>query len=228
MHLYKKYTVSLFFFLVSCISEIMGDNDGPSDSPYFNLDKSSENYIRLCRLITTICGSFLRDILSCQIKPGNLRKELDIHRTKLEKNINTQQKEQLYLKAGCKSISPKDLDISVLYVLLRNICKLSPPTTGWGKPPQKGDNSVSAFIERIRHIRNSISAHNTHGKVSDTDFQQYWEELEHFIIEMEKKLMGDVVYREAISVIKDMKLTKDDAKRYKLAIQQSEGESIVN
>lgn len=205
----------------------MGDKAGPSDTPYFNLDKSSENYIRLCRLITTICGSLLRHILSRQIEPDNLRKELDIHRTKLEKNINTQQKEQLYLKAGCKSISPKDLDISVLYVLLRNICKLSPPTTGWGKPPQKGDNSESAFIERIRHIRNSISAHNTHGKVSDTDFQQYWGELENSIIAMEKKLTGDVVYQDAMSKIKDMTFNKDDAEKYKLEIQQSEGESIV-
>lgn len=207
----------------------MSDKAGPSNYPYFNLDKASENYIRLCRLITTICGSLLRLILSRLIEPDNLRKELDTNRTKLEKIMNTQQKEQIYLKAGCSSIAPKDLDISVLYMLLRNICiKLPPPKTGWGKPPQKGDNSESAFIERIRHIRNSISAHNTQGKVSDTHFQQYWEELERSIIAMEKKLTGDVVYQDAISTIKDMKFTKDDAERYKLEIQQSEGESIVN
>lgn len=123
--------------------------------------------------------------------------------------MNTPQKEQIYLKAGCYSISAKDLDISVLYVLLRNICKLSPPKTGWGKPQQKDDNSESAFIERIRHIRNSISAHNTHGKVSDTDFQQYWEELENSIIAMEKQLTGDVVYQDAVRSVKDEKFNWD-------------------
>lgn len=203
-------------------------SDKAEPSPYFNLDKSSENYIRLCRLITTVCGSLMRDILSRHIKPINLRNELNINRTKLEQKMNTQQKEQIYLKAGCNSISPKDLDISVLYVLLRNICKLSPPTTGWGKPPQKGDNSVSAVIERIRHIRNSISAHNTHGKVSDTDFQQYWEELENSIIAMETQLTGDVLHKDAIRSIKDMEFTRDVAEKYKREIQQSEGESIVN
>lgn len=205
----------------------MDDKAGPSDFPYFNLDKPSENYIRLCRLITTICGSLLRHILSRQIEPDNLRKELDIHRAKLEKKMNTQQKEQLYLRAGCNSISAKDLDISVLYILLRNICKLPIPKTGWGNPPQKGDNSESAFIERVRHIRNSISAHNTHGKVSNTDFQRYWEELEHSIIAIENKLTGDVLYQDAMSKIKDMTFNKDDAEKYKREIQQSEGEGIV-
>lgn len=142
--------------------------------------------------------------------------------------MTIEQLKQLYWTAGSNPISPKDLDISVLYMLLRKICtKLPPPKTGWGKPPQKGDNSESAFIERVRHIRNSISAHSTLGKVSDTDFQQYWGELEHSIIAMEKKMTGDVVYRGAMSAIKDMQFTKDDAERYKLEIQQSECESIA-
>lgn len=226
--MYEKMINGGFVFLVLCRSEIMGDKPGPSNYPLFLLDKSSENYLRLTRLITTVCGSLLRDILSHYIKPVNLRKELDIDRVKLEKYMTIEQKEQFYLTAGSNLISPKDLDISVLYMLLRNICtKLPPPKTGWGKPPQKGDNSESAFIERVRHIRNTILARNTHGKVSDTDFQQYWEELENSIIAMEKQLTGDVVYQDAISKIKNMKFTKDDAEENIREIQQSEGESIA-
>lgn len=206
----------------------MGDKPGPSIYPFFLLDKSSENYLRLTRLITTVCGSLLRDILSHHIEPVNLRKELDKNRRKLEKYMTIEQVKQLYWTAESNPISPKDLDISVLYMLLRNICtKLPPPKTGWGKPPRKGDNSESAFIERVRQIRNTILARNTHGKVSNTDFQQYWEELENSIIAMEKQLTGDVLHQYAMSKIKDMTFNKDDAKKYKSEIQQSEGESIV-
>lgn len=224
----NKRWLCCFFFLEICRSEIIGDKPGPSNYPFFGLGKSSENYLRLCRLITVICGSLLRDILSRHIAPGNLRNELDINRMKLEKIMSKAQKEQFYLNAGSNSISPKDLDISVLYMLLRNICtKLPPPKTGWGKPPQKGDYSESACIERIRLIRNRISAHSTHDKVSDADFQQYWEELENSIIAIEKQLTGDVVYQDAISKIKNMKFTKNDAEESKREIQQSEGESIA-
>lgn len=81
----KKINGVFVFFLVSCRSEIMGDKAGPSDSPYFNPDKATENYIRLSHLITTICGSLMRHILCRHIEPVNLRNELDINRTKLEK-----------------------------------------------------------------------------------------------------------------------------------------------
>lgn len=206
----------------------MSGKPGPSECPFFDLDKPSENYIRICRLITTICSTLLRDILSRHIKPANLRNELDINRAKLERIMSNQQKEQIYLKAGSNQIYPKDLDISVLYMLLRNICSnITPPKNGWGKPLQKGDNGISACIERIRQIRNEIQAHSTNGKVSDTDFQNYWEELENLIIETEMKLTGDVTYQGGIIKIKDMTFTNEDAEKYKREFQQSEGESIV-
>lgn len=206
----------------------MDDKTGPFKYPFFDLDKLSENYIRLCRLITTICGPLLRDILSRHISPARLRKELDINRTKLEKIMTKVQKEQFYLNAGSNPVSPKDLDISILYMLLRNICpKISKPKTGWGNPPLKGDNSISACIERIRQIRNTIPGHSTNGKVDDTDFENYWEELENSIIETEKQLTGDVVYQDGINKIKNMKFTSDDAEMYKREFQLSEGESIV-
>lgn len=207
---------------------MMGDKSEPFKYPFFDLDQSSKNYLRLCRLITTICGPFLRDILSRHIAPGNLRKELDINRTKLEKHMTKVQKEQFYLNAGSNPIIPKDLDISVLYMLLRNICSNIPkPKTGWGNPPNKGDSSISACIERIRQIRNSIHAHSANGKVDDTDFQNYWDELTNSIIETEKQLTGDVVYKEGINTIKDMKFTKDDTDMYKREFPPHEGESIV-
>lgn len=206
---------------------MMGDKSKPSKYPFFGLDQSSKNYIRLCRLITTICGPLLKDILSRHIAPANLRNEFDIHRTKLEKPMNKVQRELFYLNAGSNPISPKDLDISVLYMLLRNICSNIPkPKTGWGKTPLKGDYSISACIERIRQIRNSIHAHTADGKVDDKDFQNYWDELENSIIETEKQLTGGDVYEDGINKIKTMKITSDDAEIDKREFPPQEGESI--
>lgn len=205
-------------FLVLYRSEIMGDEPGQSKYPC--LDKSSENYNRLCRLITAICGPLLRNILSRHIAPLNLRNELDTNRPKLEKIMTEEQKEQIYLKARNNPIHPEDLDIPVLYMLLRTICaKITKPKTGWGKPPLKGDNSISACIERIRQIWATIRVFNINGKVDDTDFQNYWDELENSIIETEKQLTGDVVYQDGINKIKNMTFTSGEF--------LSEGENIV-
>lgn len=191
-------------------------------------DQSSKNYLRLCGLITKICGPLLKDILSRHIAPTNLRNEFDINRTKLEKLMTKVQREFFYLNARSNPISPKDLDISVLYMLLRNICSNIPkPKTGWGNPPLKGDYSISACIERIRQIRNSIHAHSTNGKVDDTDFQNYWEELTNSIIETEKQLTGRDVNEDGISKIKNMTITSDDAEEYKREFPPQEGESII-
>lgn len=206
---------------------MMGDKSKPSKYPFFGLDQSLKNYIRLCRLITTICGPLLKDILSRHIPPANLRNEFAIHRTKLEKPMTKVQRELFYLNAGSNPISAKDLDISVLYMLLRNICSNIPkPTTGWGNPPSKGDYSISACIERIRQIRNKIHAHTANGKVDDKDFQNYWDELENSIIETEKQLTGGDVYEDGINKIKTMKITSDDAEIDKREFPPQEGESI--
>lgn len=48
------------------------------------------------------------------------------------------------------------LDMSLVYNLLRNVCKhISPPNRGWGYDPPPDDVSLGADIERIRSIWNN-------------------------------------------------------------------------
>lgn len=47
-------------------------------------------------------------------------------------------------------------DISLLFCLLRNICGLSPPETGWDREPDSDDFSVGADIVRVRFFRNQF------------------------------------------------------------------------
>ena len=134
------------FFLYFCVD--MEDVPGPSSAPYFSQRRSTENFSRLCQLIMTICSDLFRTILSQYIKPENLRKELDNNRTSLEEILNYAQKNLLYPPASqSKYLVSSDLDFSILYILLRNICNIPKHKKGWGKPPKSGDKCLAACIE---------------------------------------------------------------------------------
>ncbi|XP_062620832.1 uncharacterized protein LOC134282441 [Saccostrea cucullata] len=176
----------------------MGDVPGPSTAPYFIQGRATENFSRLCQLIMTIFSDLFRDILSRYIKPADLRSELDKNRSILEKIMNHQQKELVYPSSGPGALTSKDLDISVIYIILRNISKLEKHKAGWGKHPKKDDKSVSAYIEMIRIKRNSVIGHLKTGKVDDKDFQCHWEKTEEAIIAIEKNLTGGDMYKRGV------------------------------
>ncbi|XP_056000017.1 uncharacterized protein LOC130046538 isoform X2 [Ostrea edulis] len=192
----------------------MSDVPGPSTAPYFSPKKKTENFSRLCLLIMTICSDLFRDILSRYIKPADLRLELDNNRTKLEKIMNAQQKEQIYPSSGTTTLTSKDLDISILYILLRNICKIPKHQNGWGNPPQDTDTRLAACIERIRIQRNLISAHSAIGEIEDTVFQDHWDKLKNSILEIEKQLIGGDMYERGVDELLSCDLNPTRAEKY--------------
>lgn len=103
------------------------------------------NCARLCRLLS-VCADLLRDVLHHYISEVSLFFELDAAHAKLMTVLNSSQKDILYRKR--QSLLPyDDLDISLLYILLRNLCDdnthklkngqkgMKSPQNGWGKIP---------------------------------------------------------------------------------------------
>ena len=70
-----------------------------------------------------------------------------------------------------------DFDISLLCKLLREICSLTPPATGWKDLPNITDHSLGAEVVRIRIYRNKIYGHNHTMEVTDADFEKLWMEI---------------------------------------------------
>lgn len=169
-----------------------------SSTHYFHRGKPAENIIRFCLLIVPICTDILRDVLSRYIKPADLRSELDKNRRRLEKIMNTEQKKLIYPANGNKALAAKHLDISVIYIILRNICNIPKHKNGWGNPPKTGDNSIAACIERIRIQRNEVSAHNTNAVMEETEFNNRWTELEETVLEIERQLTGGNLYERGV------------------------------
>ena len=70
-----------------------------------------------------------------------------------------------------------DFDISLLCKLLRAICSLTPPATGWDILPYSTDHSLEADLARIKFYRNKIYGHNHSMEITNADFEKLWLEI---------------------------------------------------
>ncbi|XP_062620247.1 uncharacterized protein LOC134281825 [Saccostrea cucullata] len=209
---------------------MMGDAPSPSVL-YFNPKKSTENFARLCQFLVTICCDVMRDILCQHIKPANLRMELDKNKSKLEKITNKQEKDLLYPPHSSSSSVPqirfRDLDLSLLYKILRNLCNIPTHIAGWGNPPRQSDFSLAACIERIRILRNSISGHSTNGTVDDMEYEDYWRNLRTSVVEIEREVTGSDRYERGIDHLYDCDLNPTKSKEYVDEIRRCSGEMKI-
>ncbi|XP_078321807.1 uncharacterized protein LOC144621812 [Crassostrea virginica] len=191
----------------------MSDDPGPSSAPRFSFTKTQENYCRLCQLIMTVCSDLFRDILSRHIEPVNLRGELDKNKKTLLRILRIHEhKILLFLQSGGQSLSAKDMDLTILYTLLRNICGIPSHQNGWGNTPKIGDISLAACIERIREEKNSIASHSNIGEIDDIRFQDIWMKLQTDIVNIERVLIGGDMYERAVKVLFSCELTPKEAR----------------
>ena len=94
------------------------------------------------------------------------------------------------------TVSSANFDISLLYILLRNICDLATPATGWENSPATTDQSLEADIIRIKNFRNSVYAHVSKASIDDTTFNGYWSDIRDVLVRL-----GGASYDEAITTL---------------------------
>ena len=153
--------------------------------------KENTNYARLCRLLIDVGTEALRNIFNGIHSPANLHVILSsssAHYTTLK---NLQKKRilnptlwgKLY-PATASHVSSADFDITLLMVLLRNICGLSHPgsTGSWDKLPPVSDTSMEANIVRIKWYRNDVHAHVSKASVDDSTFNILWQNISNAIM----------------------------------------------
>jgi hypothetical protein len=146
--------------------------------------ESSEEKIygfKLMRLIVDGGTEVLRNII-INIHPSNLHAVLSTHYPtlyplfKTKKIITQPQWDKLYPPPP-KIPNIQEFDITLLVILLRNICGLFPPTTGWNVMPGSTDNSREANIVRIKQFRNNFFGHIPSTGVSSLEFEAHWVEV---------------------------------------------------
>ncbi|XP_046857812.1 uncharacterized protein LOC124451232 [Xenia sp. Carnegie-2017] len=117
--------------------------------------------------------------------------------------ISKEQWELLYPSNG-SSPDIDNFDISILTVLLRNICGLTAPSGGWDSLPSSSDTSISANIARIKFYRNKVYGHIAKTSVDDREFEYLWQEIS-------KALVGLGIQQTEIDEVKKAPLSPDEA-----------------
>ena len=143
------------------------------------------NFQRLTRLLMRGGLALLKDVFDSIHPPPNLPALLS--NPKIEAQLQTLRKNRvlthpewncLYNPSGPGTYGKStDFDISLLCKLLRAICNLTPPATGWDILPNSTDHSLEADLVRIKCYRNKIYGHNHSMEITNADFENLWMEI---------------------------------------------------
>ena len=173
-----------------------------SAAPTASSTKETTNYARLCRLLVDIGSQALRDALNTIHTPANLHTILAANKATLQslrarKIINPIQWGKLF-PAIPTSVSSRDFDTTLLMVLLRNLCGLTPPLTGWDALPAVTDLSREGDIARVKYYRNTVYGHAENASVDDIKFNDYWRDIRDTLVRL-----GGVRYESAIDDLRN-------------------------
>ncbi|XP_078339927.1 uncharacterized protein LOC111110586 isoform X5 [Crassostrea virginica] len=173
--------------------------------PFITQRETETNSGRLNQLFVTICEDVFRLVLNCHIKPENLRLELDTNKPNIDRILNAEQRKLLYPTSGGKLICSRDLDFSLAYILLQNICNIPPHQKGWGVPPNHEDSSLAACIDRINIRKKSFVEYIEYSWkfIGDYQFLEIWNEIRKDVLEIEKQFFGTFIFERYMENIYD-------------------------
>ena len=138
----------------------------------------------------------------------------ELQELRKRKVLNPSQWGKLY-PAIKSSVSSRDFDITLLVVLLRNICGLVCPATGWDTVPPTTDTTLEADIVRIKCYRNTVYGHASQASVDDVTFNQYWQDIQDALVRL-----GGAGYQSAINDLKKECMDPDIKEHYKELLKQ--------
>ena len=137
------------------------------------------NFQRIARLLISGGTTLLREIFDVFCPPSNLPTILKKPATKKQlksAKLTKPQWDCLYPSPGVYGESV-DFDVTLLFRLLRTICNLIRPATGWDALPTNTDRSLAADLARIKYYRNSVYGHGNMEIIDDFEFLSLWQEI---------------------------------------------------
>ena len=186
--------------------------------------KGRDNYQRLARLLISGGTVLLREAFDIKCPPSNLSTTLQNPATKKllkTAKLTKPQRDCLYPSPGMYGKST-DFDITLLFRLLRTICGLAPPVTGWDALPASTDDSLEADLARIKYYRNSMYGHVTENmEISDDEFSVRWREVSEALVRVAGQISPAKAkeWQNAIDTFLRDPLTEED-KRHEQELQR--------
>ena len=155
----------------------------------FTSTKETSNYARLRRLLVDVGSQVLRSTFDQIHPPVTLHKVMgstSVHYAlkslRKKKVLNPTQWGKLYPSRS--TVSSATFDITLLLVLLRNICGLNPPSTGWDCLPPATNISIADDIARVKYYRNSLIGYASQASMDDSSFSAYWQEVREALVRL--------------------------------------------
>ena len=190
-------------------------------APSFRSTKETTNYARLCRLLVNVSAHILRETFDKRRPTGDLHTVLSsppVHavlQSLLKKRILSPLQWGKLYPAIKSAVSSKNFDITLLMVLLRNVCSLVPPANGWDTLPPETDTTLEADIVRIKYYRNTVYGHANEASVDDPTFNKYWQDIQDALVRL-----GGAGYQSVIDDLKKECMDPDFEEYYKELLKQ--------
>jgi len=139
------------------------------------------NGAKLSSLLIDGGTTVMRNVFDGFHPPANLAADLNVNRPILnnlfKKRVLHKRQWDILFPPGGATPDSNNFDITLLFLLLTNICGLSPPPSGWHKPPPLSDTSREADLARIKLYRNELYGHVTSTGVKTPEFDIKWKEI---------------------------------------------------
>ena len=146
------------------------------------------NGAKLSRLLIDGGTTVLRKIFDGHHPPANLITDLNANYSILNnllrrRVLNGDQWDKLFPPCGVAPDS-NTFDITLLFLLLTNICGLTPPPSGWHTKPPSRDTSHEANVARVKFYRNVLYGHVTTTGVDTPTFSALWTEISGVLVSL--------------------------------------------
>ncbi|XP_033730889.1 uncharacterized protein LOC117320399 [Pecten maximus] len=191
-------------------------------SAKYTSTKETTNYARICRLVIDVFPDVFRELLVTRL-PSGLPYVLSSQKGQIISQLNKQQKKMLYPSGGVFQGSEKDMDVSLLYILLRNLGNITPHGKGWGNVPDAADRCLSANIDRLRIHRNEI-VHANIAYLSNSDFRTRWADIRQSVEDIQNSDLKTGMFVQAVDSILTMTMDPDVERKYITLVKKIEGE----
>ena len=202
----------------SSSSLLSSSDSGSASGSVFGTSEEKTNGTRLARLLIDGGTHVLRKFLdSVYPEPTLLANELKKNRTKFQTlkskgKIFKEQWEMLFPTSGLPD--SKEFDITLLHLLIRELCCLKAPRTGWRKMPADDDQSMEANIARIKCFRNELF-HSKSTSIPNKEFEDKWNII---VSSLEAIKIG--VYRKKIQALKNDSIDHKTHKRVEEEVEK--------
>ncbi len=204
----------------------------PKPDKVLRSTNGKDNFHRVTRLLISGGTTLLREIFDQNCPPSDLPKILKnpatVKQLKAAK-LTKPQWDCLFPSPGVYGKST-EFDVTLLFKLLRTICNLTPPATGWDALPTDTDHSLTADLARIKFYRNSVYGHvNQNMEITNEEFPSLWKEISDTLVGIAGQISPTKKHDWQIAIINLLRnpLTAEDEKNTQELLRWYENDTEV-